>query len=233
MSNTTQTVVAEVVADQFALSSAQSEVIATAAEMIQDATFDFRKGCDMVAEVLGGLKRAEALTFAAWEVVRGQFEKVAAVRARDNGAIDPEGAASDSWGRATKFFAEYHGLTKPKAENKDAKRMAEKRKEEMDKAIRVADGRSSLQLENEKKALYAQATDEAIAQAKALEKVIKVVAKVEKEAVSNEMKPLTESAHGHHKAIMEFMKAKNDPILLGDYVVLLKQTLDIWKATVK
>jgi hypothetical protein len=47
------------------------------------------------------------------------------------------------------------------------------------------------------------------------------------------MKPLTDSAHGHHKAIMEFMKAKNDPNLLADYVVLLKQTLDIWKATVK
>ena len=228
MSNT-QTVVAEVVAEQFVLSAVQSEQVSMAAEMIQDAAFDFRKGCDMVGAILTDLKRADALTFAAWEVVRVQFEKVAAVRARDNGAADPDGAGSDSWGRVTKFLAEFHSLTKPKAENKDAKRMAEKREAEAKKAIEVAAGRSADELEKAKRELYAQASDEAIAQAKALEKVIKVVTKVEKDSVSIQMKPLMESAQGHHKAIMEFMKSKNDPKLMGDYVVLLKRTLEIWK----
>jgi hypothetical protein len=229
MSNTTQTVVADAIVEQFALSSEQSESIAVAAEMVMDATYDFRKACDAVAGVFKAIKDQGFLTFTAWEVVRKRFELVAEARARDNGAIDPAGAANDQWGEVTKFMRTIHGLQKPKAENKDAQRMAEKREADAKKAIEVAAGRSADELEKTKRELYAQATDEAIAQAKALEKVIKAVTKVEKDSVSIQMKPLMESAQGHHKAIMEFMKSKNDPKLMGDYVVLLKRTLEIWK----
>lgn len=219
-------VVADVV---FTLSADLAESVAASAEMAMDSQFDFRKSCDAMAGVLGSLKSDGVLTFATYEVVRKRFESVAAVRARDNGAVDPEGAANDCFLRVAAFIKEYHGLTKPKAENADAKRMAEKREAEKAKALNLAAGKSASDLEAAKRALYSEASDESIAQAKALEKVIKVVQSVEKDAVATQMKPLIDAANAGHKAIMEFMKAQNDPTLLGDYVVLLNRTLEIWK----
>lgn len=228
MSNV-QTVVADAVKPLFTLSAEMAERVAVAAEMAQDAQFDLRKAYDIIADVFRAMKSDGLLTFASWEVVRVKFEAVAATRARDNGAVDPEGAGRDCWGRATKFLAEYHSLTKPKAENPDAKRMAEKREADKAKALAQAEGKSLVDLESAKRELYAQATDESIAKAKALEKVIKVVAKAEKDAVSDQMKPLIAGADDAHKKIMAFLKTKNDPKTLGDYVVLLNRTLAIWE----
>ena len=224
-----KSVVADAVSTVFTLSPELAERVAVAAEMAQDARFDYNKACDTVAEVFRVLKDNECLTFASWEAVRVAFEKAAAVRARDNGAIDPEGAGSDCWVGVTKKIREIHGLQKPKAENKDAQRMAEKRKADQIKAMNEAKGRSVAELESAKRELYSQATDESVAQAKALEKVIKVVKSAEKDAIDQQMKPLIAAANDQHKQIMEFMKGKNDPALLGDYVVLLKRTLEIWK----
>jgi len=223
-------IVADAVNTQFALSSVMSEQLAAAAEMAMDSQFDFRKSCDSVASVLGAVKADGALDFNSWEVVRKRFEAVATVRARDNGAANPEGAANDCWLRVASFIKEYHSLTKPKAESTDAKRMSDKREAEKAKLLEQAKGKSLSELESAKRELYSQASDESIAQAKALEKVIKVVQAVEKDSVSAQMKPLVEAATAHHKAVMEFMKGKNDPALLSEYVVLLKRTLDIWKA---
>ena len=227
-----KSIIADAVASDvvFTLSADLAERVAGAAEMAMDSQFDFRKSCDSVASVLGSLKSDGVLTFAAYEVVRKRFESVAAVRARDNGAVDPEGAANDCFLRVAAFIKEYHGLTKPKAENADAKRMAEKREAEKAKALTLAAGKSAADLEDAKRALYSEASDESIAQAKALEKVIKVVQSVEKDAVSIQMKPLLSAANDGHKAIMEFLKGKNDPVLLGDYVVLLKKSLGVWAA---
>jgi len=223
------TVVADAVNTAFTLSAELSEQVAMAAEMAQDATFDFSKACDSVAGVFVTLRNQGLLTFASWTVVADAFKKAAAVRARDNGAANPEGAAQDTFDRVVKRNKEIHGLTKPTAENKDAKRMAEKREAEKAKAVEAAQGKSIAELEAAKRALYSEASDESIAKAKALEKVIKVVQSAEKDAVSAQMKPLVAAAGEAHKAIMEFMKDKNDPKLMGDYVILLKRTLDIWQ----
>ena len=223
------TVVADAVNTVFALSAELAEQVAMAAEMAQDATYDFSKACESVAGVFITLKNEGLLTYMAWETVRLAFEKAATVRARDNGAAFPEDAAEDCWSRVAKRNKEIHGLTKPTAENKDAKRMAEKREAEKAKAVEAAQGKSIAELEAAKRELYSQASDESIAKAKALEKVIKVVQSAEKDAVSAQMKPLVAAAGEAHKAIMEFMKDKNDPKLMGDYVVLLKRTLDIWQ----
>lgn len=223
------TVVADAVSTTFTLSAEQVETVSFAAEMAQDATFDFGKACETIAAVFGAMKAQGVLTFASWTVVADAFKKAAAVRARDNGVIDPEGAAQDTWDRVVKRNREIHGLVKPAAENKDAKRMAEKRAQDQAKALQSAQGKSVEELESAKRALYSEASDESIAKAKALEKVIKVVKSAEKDAVNEQMKPLTAAAGEAHKAIMQFMKDKNDPKLLGDYVILLKRTLDIWQ----
>lgn len=223
------TVVADAVSTTFALSAEQVETVSFAAEMAQDATYDFSKACETIAAVFGAMKAQGVLNYASWTVVADAFKKAATVRARDNGVIDPEGAADDCWLRVVNRNKDIHGLTKPKAENKDAKRMAEKREAEKAKALQSAQGKSVEELESAKRALYSEASDESIAKAKALEKVIKVVKSAEKDAISEQMKPLTAAAGEAHKAIMEFMKGKNDPKLLGDYVILLKRTLDIWQ----
>jgi hypothetical protein len=225
-----KTVVADAVAAQFALSPEQSESIAVAAEMAMDATYDFRKACDTVAGVFKAIKDQGLLTFASWEVVRKQFESVAETRARDNQAIDPAGAANDQWGEVTKFLRTIHGLQKPKSENPESVEKAKKREADKAKLMAQAQGRTADDLKATVKTLYGEASDESIAQAKALEKVLKVVESAEKDAVSVQMKPLIDAANAEHKAIMEFMKSKNNPDLLGDYVILLKRTLEIWKS---
>jgi hypothetical protein len=59
------------------------------------------------------------------------------------------------------------------------------------------------------------------------------VASTEKETLSAQMKPLVEAAAVQHKAVMEYLKGRNDPALMGDYVVLLKRTLEVWKEMAK
>jgi hypothetical protein len=225
-----KTVVADAVATAFSLSAEMAESISVAAELAMDSAFDFSKSCDSIAATLVSLKSADLLTFASWTVVADQFKAVAEVRARDNGAADPKGAAGDCWERVVKRNKEIHGLSKPKSENPEAQDKAAKREAEKAKLVAQAQGRTAEDLKATVKTLYGEATDESIAQAKALEKVVKAVEAVEKDSVSAQMKPLLDSAQAQHKAIIEFMKAKNDPKLLGDYVVLLKRTLDIWKS---
>lgn len=224
-----KTVVADAVASAFSLSAEMSESIAVAAEMAVDAGFDFSKACDSIAASFKVLKDQNLLTFAAWEAVRVRFVDVAEVRSRDNGAAFPRDAADKTWERVAKRNAEIHGLTKPKSENPEAQEKAAKRAAEKAKLVEQAQGRTAEDLKSTVKTLYGEATDESIAQAKALEKVVKAVESVEKDSVSVQMKPLISAAGDAHKAIMDFMKAKNDPKILGDYVVLLKRTLDIWK----
>ena len=218
-----------VVVPVFSLSAVHSEAVAAGAEMVADSALDFRKGSDLVGGVLGSLQRAGELSFIAFEAVRSQFVAVAEVRARDNGAADPKGAADDYWGRVMKFVKEFHGITKPKSDNPESAAKQAKREAEKAKLLAVAGERSAAELKAEIKTHYGEASDESIAKAKALEKALKVVQAVENDSVSEQMKPLLSAAADGHKAIMEFMKAKNDPKILGDYVVLLKRTLDIWK----
>jgi hypothetical protein len=224
-----KTVVADAVQSAFSLSAEMLEQIAIAAEMATDASFDFSKACDSVAGLFGALKAEGVLTFTSWNLVADKFKAVATVRARDNGVIDPEGAANDCWERVAKRNRDIHGLTKPKSEEKGALAMTKKREEDKAKALVASGGRSSQELKADVLALYGQATEESIAKADALKKVVKVVESVEKEAVSTQMKPLINAANDQHKKVMEFLKGKNDPNTLGDYVVLLKRTLEIWE----
>jgi len=127
--------VAVAVSPAFVLSSAMSEQIALAAEMASDATFDFSKACDSVASAFKELKDSGVLNYASYTVVADKFKAVATVRARDNGAVDPEGAGADVWDRVAKRNREIHGISKPKAENADAKRVADKREADKAKAL--------------------------------------------------------------------------------------------------
>lgn len=225
-------IVSDVVAPAFTLSAQDSETLALAAEMATDAAFDFSKACDSVASVLGALQSAGLLTFESWDVVASKFKQAAAARSRDNGAANPDGAAQDCWERVAKRNREIHGLTKPKSEKPESVAKQAKREAEKAKLVEVAGGRSAAELKAEVRAMYAEASDESIAKAKALEKALKVVENVEKDAVSAQMKPLLSAANDGHKAIMEFVKTQNDPNWLCGYVVLLKETLDSWKSQV-
>lgn len=229
MSNVT-TVVADAVSAAFVLSAEQAEALAVAAEMAMDSAYDFRKSCENTATVFKSIKEADALTFAAWEVVRKYWESRAEIRARDNGAIDPAGAANDRWQDVAKFLREFHGLQKPKSENPASVEKAAKRAAEKDRALAQAQGRSAAELQTEVLAAYGLGTPEGVAHAKALEKVQKVVATAEKDAVDAQMKPLIAAANDQHKKVMEYLKGKNDPKLLGDYVVLLKRTVEAWES---
>jgi hypothetical protein len=222
-------VVADAVASVFVLSAELSERVAVSAEMAADASFDFSKACDAIAAVLGSLKSDGVLTFEAWEAVRTRFEAVAETRGRDNGLADPKGAANDCWNRVDRRNREIHGLVKPKSAKPESVEKAAKRAAEKDKALAQAQGRSAAELQTEVLAAYGLGTPDGVAHAKALEKVQKVVAVVEKDAVDAQMKPLVNAANDQHKKVMEFLKGKNDPKILGDYVILLKRTLEIWQ----
>lgn len=217
-----KSVIADAVGSAFVLSSVQSETIASAAEMCADATYDFSKGCDLVASVLGDLKRSGLLTFAAWEVVRVAFERVAAVRARDNGAADPEGAGNDCWNRAAKRNKEIHGLTKPKAENPDADRMRDKRAAERAELLAAYAGQSVSDLKAEQVEHYKAATAESIAQARALDKAIKVVEKAEKEATKAQFDALASAFSGLAKEVLKRARESNDLTMLENAIVALK-----------
>ncbi len=222
-------VVADAVASVFVLSAELSEQVAVAAEMAADASFDFSKACDSVAGVFSVLKNDGMLNFESWDVVASKFKQVASSRARDNGAINPDGAGQDCWDRVTKRNREIHGLTKPKSEKPESVEKAQRREAEKAKLLASAGGRSASELKGEIRAMYGEASDESIAKAKSLEKALKVVENIEKDSVSAQMKPLVNAANDQHKKVMEFLKTKNDPKILGDYVVLLKRTLDIWQ----
>jgi hypothetical protein len=195
--------------------------IGDAAQMACDASFDFSKACDMVAQEFKVLQQAGLLSYESWEVVRLKFIEIATVRSRDNGAANPEGAASDVWTRVTKRNAEIHGLKKPAKAGGDAERMATKREEDAKKALEVAAGRSSQELLEAQMALFAQANPQSIAEARAMDKIIKAVEKIEKDTVDAQMKPLLTAANDNFKAAIEHIKATKDNDKLMDLVVAL------------
>jgi hypothetical protein len=205
----------------FSLSADQAERISVAAEMSVDATFDFSKACDAVGDVFLSLKAAGLLSYESWEVVRVKFVTVGEVRARDNGTADPKGAAGDVWDRITRRNKEVLGLEKPKKEGGDAERMRAKREADAAKALEVAAGRSAAELAEAQMAMFAQATAESIAQARALDAVIKLVEKQEKDAVDAQMKPLVSAARDSFKRVMDHLIAQKDQRGLADLVVML------------
>jgi hypothetical protein len=217
-----QTVVADAVASTFTLSATLSEQLAIGAEKIVDSGFDFRDGCEIVAGVFKEIKDSgQDITFVVWEGVRKYFEQIAAVRARDNGAINPEGAGNDAWLRFAGYLKEFHSLTKPRSAEPGSVAKSEKREAEKAKLLAVAAGRSAAELEQAKRELYSQASDESIAQAKAIEKAQTVVATLEKAAVSTQVKPLVSAANNLHKEILK--KYADNPTALANYVVALKK----------
>ena len=224
MSNV-KTVVADAVSAAFVLSADLSERVAVAAEMAADASFDFSKACDSIAAVLGSLKSDGVLTFEAWEAVRIRFEAVAETRGRDNGLADPKGAANDCWNRVDRRNREIHGLVKPKSAKPESVEKAAKRAAEKAKALESAGGRSAAELQTEVLAAYGLGTPEGVAQAKALEKVQKVVATAEKDAVSAQIKPLKSAIADLHKKNLEFAE-KHGATMYADYVVFLKDFID-------
>jgi hypothetical protein len=215
------TVPSVVPAVAFSLSADQAERISVAAEMSVDATFDFSKACDAVGDVFLSLKAAGLLSYESWEVVRVKFVTVGEVRARDNGTADPKGAAGDVWDRITRRNKEVLGLEKPKKEGGDAERMRAKREADAAKALEVAAGRSATELAEAQMAMFAQATAESIAQARALDAVIKLVEKQEKDAVDAQIKPLVSAARDSFKRVMDHLSAQKDQNKLADLIVAL------------
>jgi hypothetical protein len=205
----------------FTLAFDAAERIGNAAQMACDASYDFSKACDMVAEEFRVLKQADLLSYESWEVVRLKFLGVATIRSRDNGAVDPKGAAEDVWTRVTKRNAEIHGLKKPAKAGGDAERMAVKREEDAKKALEAAAGRSSQELLEAQMALFAQANPQAIAEARAMDKIIKAVEKIEKDTVDAQMKPLVTAATDSFKAALEHLKATKDQVGLMDLITAL------------
>ena len=213
---------------QFHLAAVQTETIAQAAETLCDISKDAQVSKDQIAGVFREIRAtAGEISYSAWEAVRTAFEKVAVMRSRDNGAIDPEGAANDRWSEVTKYLRDIHGLKKPTKGGEDPKsaaaRMEAKRATERAEAAKLAEGKSAADLKAAQVALYQTATPEAIAKAKSLDKAIKLVEKVEKQEVSGRIDPLKRAAQDAFKeCVAQLVEAKNDRGL-GDLVVLLKR----------
>lgn len=210
----------------FALTHEQSEVVAMAAELASDSIFDFAKASDAVAHLLVEIRGNGALTFAQWEVVRERFVDIASRRSKENGAADPVEAGKRCWQRMAQRIDEIHGIEKPKATGKAAA-VSATREAAKAEAINLAAGRSSDALREDIRAHYGEATDESIAKAKALEKALKITESAESAAKKAQMKPLISAAGEVHKSILEYLK--DDGKRMGDYVVLLKGALDLWK----
>lgn len=227
----TKTIVADAVQSVFALSAEQAEQVAMAAEMAVDSEFDFGKAADSIFSILKAVRDSGGLTFARWEAVRVPFVRAATTRARDNKSAHPEEAATATWGRIVKRNAEMYGLTKPKSENADSERKRAEREAKRAEDLKRAEGKSSAELKSEVRALYGEASDESIAKAKALEKALKLVESAEADALKAQMKPLVDAAKAKHSAILELLKS--DTKRMGDYVVLLAKTHDIWVEQLK
>ena len=228
----TKTIVADAVQSVFALSAEQAEQVAMAAEMAVDSEFDFGKAADSVLSILKSVRDSGGLTFARWEAVRVPFVKAATTRARDNKSAHPEEAATATWGRIVKRNAEMYGFpTKPQSDEAEAKRKRAEREAKKAEDLKRAEGKSSAELKSEVRALYGEASDESIAKAKALEKALKLVESAEADALKAQMKPLVDAAKAKHSAILELLKS--DTKRMGDYVVLLAKTHDIWAEQLK
>ena len=214
--------------DVFELSSTLREQIASSAEILCDVSKDAQISKEAIASVFRDL-RADVgeIRYSMWEAVREAFEQVAEVRSRDNGAIDPKGAANDRWSEVTVYLREIHGLKKPSKSGEDpasaAARMEAKRAKDRADAEKLAEGKSLADLQEAQVALYQTATPESIAKAKALDKAIKLVAKVEKEERKGAVGALKKGAQDAFKECLEALVEGNNERGLSDLILILKQ----------
>jgi hypothetical protein len=212
----------------FELSSTLREQIASSAEILCDVSKDAQISKEAIASVFRDL-RADVgeIRYSMWEAVREAFEQVAEVRSRDNGAIDPKGAANDRWSEVTVYLREIHGLKKPSKSGEDpasaAARMEAKRAKDRADAEKLAEGKSLSDLQIAQVALYQTATPESIAKAKALDKAIKLVAKVEKEERKGAVGALKKGAQDAFKECLEALVEGNNERGLSDLILILKQ----------
>jgi len=220
----------------FELSSDIREQIASSAETLCDISKDERISKDAIADVFRALKAANptedhpegVVTYSMWEAVRKSFEAVYEVRARDNGAIDPAGAANDCWlHNVTPYLREICGLRKPSKSGESpesaAARMEAKRAKDREEAEKMEEGKSLADLQEAQVALYQTATPESIAKAKALDKAIKLVAKVEKEERKGAVGALKKGAQDAFKECLEALVEGNNERGLSDLILFLKR----------
>ena len=213
----------------FELSSNVREQIASCAEVLCDISKDALISKNTIADIFRVMKsEAEGgvLTFSMWEAVRLAFVAVATVRSRDNGAIDPAGAADDRWGEVTAYLREFHGLKKPSKSSESpesaAARMEAKRAKDKADAEKMAEGKSLSDLREAQVALYQTATPESIAKAKALDKAIKLVEKVEKEERKGAVGALKKGAQEAFKECLDALVNANDEQGLSDLILTIK-----------
>jgi hypothetical protein len=214
--------------DVFTLSSDVREQIASSAEILCDVSKDAQISKEAIAQVFRGMMADYGeIRYSMWEAVREAFEQVAEGRSRDNGAIDPKGAANDRWSEVTAYLREIHGLKKPSKSGESpesaAARMEAKRAKDRAEAEKLAEGKSLLDLQEAQVALYQTATPESIAKAKALDKAIKLVAKVEKEERKGAVGALKKGAQDAFKVCLDTLVDGNNERGLSDLILLLKR----------
>jgi hypothetical protein len=214
--------------DVFTLSSDVREQIASSAEILCDVSKDAQISKEAIAQVFRDMRDIYGeIRYSMWEAVREAFEQVAEGRSRDNGAIDPKGAANDRWSEVTAYLREIHGLKKPSKSGESpesaAARMEAKRAKDREEAEKMAEGKSLADLQEAQVALYQTATPESIAKAKALDKAIKLVAKVEKEERKGAVGALKKGAQDAFKECLEALVEGNNERGLSDLILLLKR----------
>jgi hypothetical protein len=212
----------------FELSSNVREQIACSAETLCDVSKDAQISKEAIAQVFKVMKsEVGKIHYSMWEAVRTAFVEVATVRSRDNGAIDPVGAADDRWGEVSTYLREIHGLKKPSKSGEDpasaAARMEAKRAKERVEAEKLAEGKSLSDLQEAQMALYQAATPESIAKAKSLDKAIKLVAKVEKEERKGAVGALKKGAQEAFKECLDTLVDGNNERGLSDLILILKR----------
>lgn len=214
----------------FELSSNVREQIACAAETLCDVSKDAQISKESIAQLFRAMKSAAeggVLTYSMWEAVRLAFVEVATVRSRDNGAIDPAGAADDRWGEVATYLREIHSLKKPSKSGESpesaAARMEAKRAKDKAEAEKMAEGKSLSDLREAQMALYQAATPESIAKAKSLDKAIKLVEKVEKEERKGAVGALKKGAQEAFKECLDTLVDGNNERGLSDLILILKR----------
>lgn len=202
-------------------SEIQSDLIQGSAVLICDAAGDTAKALDQIKDVFAEAFKAGVLTFDLWEDGRKRYEAAYVLRC-DNQAkkpVNPAKSANDSWNQTVVPFLKHYTLVKPKAATKDSERMAEKRAKAEAEAKALADGRDLPELREAQLAMYKTATQESIAQAKALDKAIEVLEKSAKKEVDSRLKVLKDS---FRKLASEVAKSDSEAVL-ADAIVALKK----------
>lgn len=192
-------------------------VIDGSAELSAVAAGDVLKANSQIAAVFSAKHKVGELTFDAWEFVRkrycGEYAKFCK-------QADPENCAKTSWNSQVTPFLKIQGLVKPKAPGESADKQA-RREEQARKAIEMAAGRSAAQLQDAQMALYKVATPESIAEAKALDKAIEQVKKIENKDSEGQLKALKAS----FRELADKIVKSDSQAMLADGIVALKNVL--------